>query len=84
MDQTLQRERMQSKDPMNTTSRSCGCGQEVGSYVAAYFLGVDYGSYVAASFFPLYYSVIIYCEGSPLGCYLTKVRADLPPRQSGT
>jgi len=57
---------------------------DYGSYVAAYFLGVDYGSYVAASFFPLYYSVIIDCEGSPLGCYLTKVRADLPPRQSGT
>ncbi|CAK9171852.1 unnamed protein product [Ilex paraguariensis] len=27
-DQTLQRQRMRSKDPMNTTSRSCGCGKE--------------------------------------------------------
>lgn len=30
MNQTLQRQRMRSKDPIHTRRRSCGCGQETG------------------------------------------------------
>lgn len=43
MNQTLQRQRMRSKDPMNTTSRSCGCGQERGRKELSFLKEIESG-----------------------------------------